>query len=269
MAHANEGPDTASTRSFTVASYNVLATAYIHPAWYRRTPAMVLQPVWRIPALTQRVASLATDVICLQEVEPDKFAALRSRLGSMGYGGHYARRQGGKPDGCATFYRREIFDLTGARVIAYPDGDGDIALVVSLQSAGRVIAVANTHVAWEPPDAPSSAQRRRGKIRQLLAECDGDAGQAWVVCGDMNTTPDSKLIAAFRHAGFEYAHHRLPETHTCNVNGQAKTIDYLFYSAALRAEPQPLPRLSDETPLPSAAEPSDHLPVVSRFYWRK
>jgi endonuclease/exonuclease/phosphatase family metal-dependent hydrolase len=228
---------------------------------------MVLQPVWRIPALTHRIAALTADIICLQEVEPDKFAALRARLGSMGYASHYERRRGGKLDGCATFYRQEFFDFAGSRVIAYEDGEGDIALVLWLHSGGRALAVANTHVAWEPPDVPFSIERRRRKIRQLLAECKADAHQAWIVCGDMNTTPDSKLIAAFRRAGFEYAHHRLADVYTCNVNGEAKMIDYLFHSPALKAEPEPLPPISDRMPLPSAAEPSDHLPVVARFFW--
>jgi len=254
--------------SFSVASYNVLAGAYIHPARYRRTPAMVLQPAWRVPALVHRVAALAVDAICLQEVEPDTLAALRARLGSLGYPAEYARKQGGQPDGLAIFYRREIFDCGGARAVAFAEGDGDIALVASLEIAGRGVAIANTHVAWEPPDRPSSTQRRRRKIQRLLAECEADARRAWLVCGDMNTTPDSKLIAAFRRAGFEYAHHRLADAYTCKVDGAAKMIDYLFHSPALGSEPEALPPIADRTPLPSAAEPSDHLPVVSRFYFK-
>jgi mRNA deadenylase 3'-5' endonuclease subunit Ccr4 len=259
-----------ASSSFSVASYNVLASAYIHAAWYRRTPAIVLQPEWRVPALVQRVSALATDVICLQEVEHGTFAALRTRLGPMGYAAQYTRREAGRPDGCAIFYREELFDLVAARVIAYTDGDGDIALVVSLHAAGRVVSVANTHVAWEPPDTPPGAQRRRRKIRQLLAECESMAHSchAWLICGDLNATPGSKVVAALERAGLQYAHCGLADAYTCNANAEAKMIDYLFHSTALRAEPEPVPRISDETPLPSAEQPSDHLPVVSRFYWK-
>jgi hypothetical protein len=45
-------------------------------------------------------------------------------------------------------------------------------------------------------------------------------------------------------------------------------IDYLFYSRAFRAEPQKLVQISAGTVLPSAEHPSDHLPVVSRFFCR-
>jgi CCR4-NOT transcription complex subunit 6 len=55
--------------SFSVASYNVLAGAYIHPGWYPGTPASVLALAWRKSAVVQRVADLGADVICLQEVE--------------------------------------------------------------------------------------------------------------------------------------------------------------------------------------------------------
>ncbi|MGH7766898.1 MAG: endonuclease/exonuclease/phosphatase family protein [Candidatus Binatia bacterium] len=256
-----------ASSSFSVASYNVLAGAYIHPAWYRRTPVMVLQPAWRVPALAQHVANLAADVICLQEVEAETLGALRTRLAALGYAVEYARRKGGQPDGCATFYRKEIFAFAGARTIAYEDGDGDIALVVSLQIGDRGIAVANTHLAWEPPDAPSHARRGPRKMRRLLAEHEADGRAAWLICGDLNATPDSEIVGGFQGAGFQYAHYDLSAAYTCNANGQAKTIDYLFHSTALGAEPQPVPRITDETALPSAAEPSDHLPVVSRFYF--
>jgi mRNA deadenylase 3'-5' endonuclease subunit Ccr4 len=37
--------------SFSVASYNVLAEAYIRPDWYPNTPAAVLAPSHRHPTL--------------------------------------------------------------------------------------------------------------------------------------------------------------------------------------------------------------------------
>ena len=64
--------------TFTAVSYNVLAAAYIQRAWYRRTPALVLDPTWRVPALVQYISLLNADLICLQEVEPVTFVALRT-----------------------------------------------------------------------------------------------------------------------------------------------------------------------------------------------
>jgi mRNA deadenylase 3'-5' endonuclease subunit Ccr4 len=91
--------------SFSVASYNVLADAYIYPEWYPATPPSVLDPSWRQSALVRHLAELSADVLCLQEVEAERFAVFDAHLRPLGYSGHYARKGGSKPDGCATFVR--------------------------------------------------------------------------------------------------------------------------------------------------------------------
>lgn len=260
--------------SFSVASYNVLASAYIHYSRYRRTSKMVLDPAWRIPALMQRVASLAADVICLQEVEMDTFAALKARLGALCYAAEYVRKPG-KPDGCATFYREPGFELIEMRVLEYADGiqgepsSGCIALFVFLRVDSRVVGIANTHLIWDPPESPSPARLGYRQALQLLDEwrgmvafCDG-----WLICGDFNVTPESDIVALLENAGFRSAHAGLPHAYTCHANGQAKMIDYLFHSPTFRAEPRSVAPISDQTVLPSSEEPSDHLPIVARFFW--
>ena len=128
--------------SFTVASYNVLANAYVHYGLYRRTPKMVLDPLWRMPAVVYQVASIGADVLCLQEVEVGTFAALKHRLKSLGYVGAARAQAGGKPDGCAIFYREAAFELVATRVIEYADGaegqanSGHIALIVFATGRG-------------------------------------------------------------------------------------------------------------------------------------
>jgi mRNA deadenylase 3'-5' endonuclease subunit Ccr4 len=261
--------------SFSVATYNVLATAYIQRAQYRRSPAMALDPAWRVPALVQYIANLATDVICLQETETGILSALRTRLGPLGYTLAYARKGAGRPDGCATFYRETSFEFFGSCVVQYDNGDtrvaasGDIALVVMLHTDGRRIGLINTHLAWDPPETPTGEHRGYRQVLKLANEWERikDCGDGWLICGDLNATPNSEVVAVLRRAGFRYAHRNLPETYTCNVGGHAKMIDYLFHSSTLRTEPNPVCRIFDETPLPSAEQPSDHLPVVSKFYW--
>src|SRR5688572_6528119 len=89
--------------SFTVATYNVLATAYIKPEWYPGVSDHLLRAETRVPALVRHVEALGADVLCLQEVEPDVFAALGDRLGPLGYAGYYQQKGRNRPDGCATF----------------------------------------------------------------------------------------------------------------------------------------------------------------------
>lgn len=261
--------------SFTVASYNVLANAYVQYGLYRRTPKMVLDPLWRMPAVVYQVASIGADVLCLQEVELGTFAALKHRLKSLGYVAQHARKRGDKPDGCAIFYREAAFELVATRVIEYADGaegqadSGHIALLVSLRAGNRVVGIANTHLIWDPPGTATAAKLGYRQALQLLSEYQNIAPSphGWLICGDLNATPDSEIIATLESAGFQYAHAGLAQTYTCKVNAEAKMIDYLFYSPAFRAEPQSILQISDRTVLPSSDQPSDHLPVAARFFW--
>jgi len=70
--------------SFRVATYNVLATAYLGKGDYSAVPAELLDPAWRVPALVRHVAGLKADVLCLQEVEAEVFEALTAELEPLG-----------------------------------------------------------------------------------------------------------------------------------------------------------------------------------------
>lgn len=259
--------------SFSVTTYNVLADAYANRAWYRRTPALVLDPTWRVPALVQYIAAIDADIICLQEVEPRVLAALRLRLGAAGYGMQYGRKNAGRPDGCAIFYRQANFDLVDASVMAYADADGAsadsgyVALIAQFRSVDGVIGVVNTHLTWDPPGTPLASRRGYRQACQLLHEWEkiADLADAWIVTGDFNVTPDSEIVAMVERAGLRYAHRDRPGVYTCSFNAQAKMIDYLFHSSALSSEPQRIISIGDRTILPCAEEPSDHVAIAARF----
>jgi endonuclease/exonuclease/phosphatase family metal-dependent hydrolase len=236
---------------------------------------MVLDPLWRMPAVVHQVTSIGTDVICLQEVELGTFAALKHRLTPLGYVAQHARKRGGKPDGCAIFYREAAFELVDTRVIEYADGaegqanSGHIALLVLLRAGNRRVGIANTHLTWDPPGTPTAAKLGHRQALQLLNECQklAPSSHGWLICGDLNATPDSDIVALLESAAFRYSHAGLAHAYTCKVNAEVKMIDYLFYSPAFRAEPQSILRISEQTVLPSSDQPSDHLPVAARFFW--
>jgi mRNA deadenylase 3'-5' endonuclease subunit Ccr4 len=255
-----------------VTTYNVLADSYIHRAWYRRTPALVLDPAWRVSALVQYIAAMDTHVICLQEVEAHVLAALRLRLGGAGYEMQYGRKNGGRLDGCAIFYRQADFDLIDAALTVYADGggsadSGNVAQVVRLRGADGVIGIVNTHLTWDPPATPLASRRGYRQACQLLRAWKHivDSADAWILTGDFNVTPDSEIVAMFERAGLDYAHRNCAGVYTCNFNAQAKMIDYLFHSPALFSEPQAIISISDGTVLPCAEEPSDHVAMTARF----
>lgn len=260
--------------AFKVASYNILADAYLRRGWYPRVPPELLARQRRRQALLERVAGLDADVLCLQEVEKGALADLRARLSPLGYAVCHGRKGAGKPDGCATLVRglavREV------RRLAFSDGEGrgghsgHIALLVTVEQEGRAVCIVNTHVRWDPPGTPPGqgfAPRQLGELLAQRPRGDGGAwpaGLDWILCGDLNLTPESPVLDLLRQEGLRDSH-GAPRPPTCYVGGRAVSIDYLWHSPGLRAAPLEPPLIDDDTPLPSPSEPSDHLPICARF----
>jgi mRNA deadenylase 3'-5' endonuclease subunit Ccr4 len=261
---------------FRVATYNVLATAYVKPDYFPGVPEHFLQPQWRVPALARHVEGLDCDIVCLQEVEPDVFTALDRRLGPLGYAGRYEQKGRGKPDGCATFFRQGTFGLNQARRLEYRDRErgpadhsGHIALLLALERDGRSLGIANTHVRWQKPDTPRDENVGLRQVAELVEAYQGfdPSCRDWVVCGDFNFKPDSEVVAVMRDAGFAFAHADRPEVRSAVAHGRAKLIDFIFHTAGLRSRPLDPPAITDETKLPAPGEPSDHVALVAEFDW--
>src|SRR5262245_39860289 len=217
--------------SFTVATYNVLATAYINAQWYPGVPEHLLRADIRVPALVRSVEALNADVLCLQEVEPDVFAALNDRLAPLGYAGRYERKGRNRPDGCATFVRTAVFAVRHVHRLEYRDCEtgpeahsGHVALLLALERDGRLLGVANTHVRWVAPNTPREQQVGLREVAELIAACrDFDPPcQDWIACGDFNYTADSAAVDLMRAAGYSFAH--ADRLHICSAvaNGRAK-----------------------------------------------
>ncbi|MEO7652423.1 MAG: endonuclease/exonuclease/phosphatase family protein [Bryobacteraceae bacterium] len=252
--------------TFSFATWNILANSYINPAWYPRTPTHVFEPRWRMPALVRHAASLGVDLLCLQEVEADVFAAFQEGLSAQGYSGMFEKKKGTRPDGCAAFFRTDRFTILHQDCLAYTDGSNHIAQMLRFRHTDRELAIANTHLKWHPYGTPLESQVGNVQVLEILQAL--APADARIICGDLNASPDSDVVSTLRTADFDYTHRLSPETHTCNSNAEAKLIDHIFYNGALSMEPLPTPRIDAETPLPSPEHPSDHLPLIARFTWR-
>ena len=250
---------------FTFVTWNVLATAYIRASYYPSTDARFLEAGWRVPALTKRARAFDADLIALQEVEPDVFEALRAALAERGYAGTYAQKRE-KPEGGAVFYRG-AFDLVEARRIEYRDGSGHIAQLVTFDRGGSRVAVLNTHLKWDAPNTPPALQFGFRQASEIIVTLQSERAShdTQIICGDLNVTPDSDVVQELRAAGFVDAHRDMKDIATCNSNGVAKLIDYVFHRGALRATPVRPPAIDDATALPSDDLPSDHAPLEVRF----
>ena len=253
-------------RAFSIASYNVLADAYLRPEWFEHVDPRHLDPAWREPALVRRIEALDADVVCLQEVEEPRHERLAAALAGRGYEGRFARKGRGRPDGCSTFVRAEVAAISDVRPLRYADGgaggdaSGHVALITRLDVGDVAVTVANTHVRFD-------AAARRGadhvgvrQVRELVAVMD-ETPDARVICGDLNHAADSEVVRTLIEAGYADAYAARPRDFTCNANARARRIDFLLVGGGLRATPRPLDALADDAPLPSAAEPSDHLPI--------
>ncbi len=259
---------------FRVASYNVLADSYVFPDRYPGVPPAILDPDQRGPALVRHVANLAAEAICLQEVEPDVFHALEQVLGPRGYQGHYTAKTA-RPDGCATFVRIATLPVQSVYSLHYADGtggkpsSGHLALLLLVQWQGWPLVIANTHLKWDQPGTPPKQCWGYRQIRELLdrrPELFPDA-LAWIVCGDFNVTSNSPVAQELRQAGWIDVYRDHEHVRTCNTNGRARRIDYLWHTPDLTSRPIPLRSITDETTLPSADEPSDHLAILAWFDW--
>ena len=260
---------------FTALTCNVLADSYVRRDWYPHTPEEWLDPRVRHPAVAEYLATLACDIICLQEVEGPMYATLNTRLLSAGYAGELARKGLDKPDGCATFWRAGRLKHLGSERIEYGDAStdraasGHIAQLTLLRDGAQRLGIANTHLKWDPPKKKPEQLYGHAQIAELLAACAAadPACGAWIICGDFNVTPDTALVATLRGAGYEFAHHAHPQAYTAAPNRDPRMIDYLFHSGALRATPMPPPLITGQTPLPGPDYPSDHLALAAQFDW--
>jgi endonuclease/exonuclease/phosphatase family metal-dependent hydrolase len=235
---------------------------------------MVLSPAWRTPALVQAIASLEADILCLQEVETETLAAVNARLRSCAFASRYARKRGGGPEGCAIFYREDVASLKEETLVAFAaDGGvadgGNVAQILIYSISGQRLGIINTHLTWDPPGTAREDQQGLRQITQLLRAHEAIAATAdgWIIAGDLNVTPGSEIVALIERSGFRFAHRDRIPMNTCSFNGEAKMIDYLFHSPQLAVQPVESVSIDARTVLPSAEQPSDHIPVVARFHW--
>lgn len=252
---------------FTVASYNVLADAYIRRDRYRHVRAEDLDPARRWDRLARHITALDADIVCLQEVEAPLFARIAKQQRAVGYAGEYAQKAGARPDGCATFIRLARFARPEFRTLYFDDGSpasGHVAQLTTLAWNDRPLIIANTHLRWDPPDWRG---RDHIGVRQAAELADWLQAQATeaIVCGDLNATAGSDVLREFLSRGFTDAYAGWDTAHTCNANARASRIDFLLFTHGLVAQPIALPPIDASTPLPSAHQPSDHLAIAAHF----
>lgn len=228
MGHLDPDGRIASTGTFTVVSYNILADAYATSDTYSYCPSWALSWPYRRQNLLREIVGYRADIVCLQEVQYDHFEEFFApELDKHGYQALYKRKTSEVThtvDGCATFFRRDRFShvkkyevefnkaaqsLTEAVVPATQKKTAlnrlvkdNVALIAVLEAKfshqgadttpgkRQLLCVANTHVNvhQELKDV------KLWQVHTLLKGLEKIAASAdipMLVCGDFNSTPAS------------------------------------------------------------------------------
>lgn len=239
-----------------VVSWNVLADAYVKNEYYPHTPAEIFDKNARRKAVIARLAASKAEVLCLQEVDRPLFAAAEEALPDF-KGRHYKKL--GRGEGVAIFLRQALTTEPEWKELAFSDRSGHVALGATF--AG--VTIVTTHLKWHPVGTPPGEHQGRSELAEIL--------RAWpsgsrVIAGDLNATADSDVLAVAFEAGFKDAYATQPEACTCNSNGKKKRIDFILHTSDFSPTPAFLStKVEDDTPLPSATEPSDHVAIEARL----
>ncbi len=263
---------TKQSTSFSLATYNILAQAYIRPRRYPNSPRSALERASRRRLVLERLEQLDADILCLQEVEPDAFADISQLFGDRYYGIFEQKR--GKPDGAAIFVRswivfRESHTLHYA---AHDSGDDQLALIAQVCVGARELSIVSTHLRWQAPETPKASHLGRRQLVELLEHKRATAGEdaTWIIAGDFNANSESVVLQAAFDDGFQLSCRSQRPWDTTNINGRRRKIDYMIFPRDhLVSKPGKLPRLARDAPMPSMNEPSDHLPLRVDFSWSR
>ncbi|KAJ8499878.1 hypothetical protein OPV22_010430 [Ensete ventricosum] len=117
MGHLDVDGRSASSKTFSVLSYNILSDTYATSETYSYCPSWALSWPYRRQNLLREIIGYHADIVCLQEVQNDHFEEFFApELDKHGYQALFKRRTSevysGNPtlvDGCATFFRRDRF----------------------------------------------------------------------------------------------------------------------------------------------------------------
>ncbi|OVA05024.1 Endonuclease/exonuclease/phosphatase [Macleaya cordata] len=187
-----------SQERFTVVSHNILAdrNASKHRGFYSNVPSEYMNWDYRKRVICEELIGLDPDIICLQEV--DKYYDLLITMEKEGYAGTYKRRTGDTVDGCAMFWKSDVFKLLEGESIKFKefglrDNVAQLSVFEMCKADSRRIVVGNIHVLFNQ----NQGDIKLGQIRLLLSRAH-TLSEKWgtipvVLAGDFNSTPQSAV----------------------------------------------------------------------------
>lgn len=218
-------------RKIKVLSYNILAQTLIRRELFPASSKNSLKWPTRRENLLQELKLYDADIMCLQEI--DRFEEFYKPAfvddPKGGYAGaHWTRKLGTKSDGCATFWKKDVFELVALKDLnlneitlrePFYDGDdskcdrselerGNMAQIVALkyvESPGqehtnppRGIIIFNTHLFWNPSYNYVRLVQGFAALQEII-KFKEDFAPTWpvVLCGDYNNSSGDPFYEAF------------------------------------------------------------------------
>lgn len=120
---------------FTLMSYNILAQDLLemHPHLYNRHDAVALVWAHRYDRLITEINTVKPDILCLQELQDTHKEQFSAGLTNFNYEVIYKKRTGFKTDGCAIYYRRDMFNLIDSEGVEFYQPNVTVLLFITKQ----------------------------------------------------------------------------------------------------------------------------------------
>ncbi|RDX99283.1 Carbon catabolite repressor protein 4-like 5, partial [Mucuna pruriens] len=202
------------TDKVVVVSYNILGVenASKHPDLYSNIPHSFLEWGRRKKLILEEINNYNASILCFQEV--DHFHDLDDLFRSSGFKGVYKARTGEAQDGCAVFWKDNLFNLLHQEDIEFQryglrnnvaqlcvleanhdkkESDACNLTTMEPSTRKRRFVVGNIHVLFNP----NRGDMKLGQVRLLLDKA-YKLSQEWgnipvIIAGDLNSVPQSAI----------------------------------------------------------------------------
>lgn len=235
-----------------LASFNVLAVAYLNHGTYTPGAITLLRGPERVPRLVQTIENLGADIIGLQEVETSLVSALSA---TQKWHLLWTRKSGDKPDGCLLMVRRGI-GMFKFDDMTFPDGTGHV--MQSVEIGG--VTIVNTHLKWSPEQS-----KRHFGVEQAQTVIGHLQNRPAVVMGDCNGRPGGRVRALFDENGFCNAWGDLPTALIVKDGVSERAPIDLIAGRGVKIVSAGMPPEVDG--IPNRRCPSDHVPILADIHF--
>jgi mRNA deadenylase 3'-5' endonuclease subunit Ccr4 len=196
-------------KSFSVLTYNILNPNFVKKEWFPKCSPEVLDFDSRIAKVVGELENFSADAMCLQEVSAIAFETLFNWFGWQYYciyqGKTDTTRKPASDDGVAIFLKKEKFlgpTIEGVKKVSVDDlvirvsddplyQRGTVALFrrATLRSdPSKKVVIGNVHIDSEWKWNDFQALQMVQTLKALTAFAGNDA---WILCGDFNSRPDT------------------------------------------------------------------------------